>query len=314
MWLNGFERVDNLRSAGGAIRRPERPPRIVLHTTEVPTADLRRLAARHDWPPHVWADPRTRVRLQTVDLHRSAYALRAATGIETNHMGRCAQVELHLRAADTPWLTGDDLEWIGREVVAPIARAIGLTGPFDTWTPTLGVEAYGTNGPARMTQVEWSEFRGLTTHQAVPQNSHWDAGAIDLDRIARAARAELAPSSTPPPGAAPVTDSLTRASFLTVIAHLTGVDQSRLIAGGVNAEPLPRLATADQLADVERRLHASVTSIRPGATGPEVAQTVADEVDRIVAALDGLDLDGRTITGDDVRQLLLELLGATDPA
>lgn len=42
---------------------------------------------------------------------------------------------------------------------------------------------YGTNSPYRMTDDEWATFTGLTAHGAVPNNTHWDTGVLDLDLI-----------------------------------------------------------------------------------------------------------------------------------
>ncbi len=54
---------------------------------------------------------------------------------------------------------------------------------FDvTPTPEIGWRS-GTGSPSRLTDAEWEAFSGLTAHGAVPQNSHWDTGVLDLERI-----------------------------------------------------------------------------------------------------------------------------------
>ena len=54
---------------------------------------------------------------------------------------------------------------------------------FDvTPTPDNGW-LYGTSSPYRMSEAEWERFSGLTAHGAVPGNTHWDTGVLDLRRI-----------------------------------------------------------------------------------------------------------------------------------
>ena len=48
--------------------------------------------------------------------------------------------------------------------------------PADGWL-------YGTTSPYRLTCAEWDGFSGLTAHGAVPENTHWDTGVLDLLRI-----------------------------------------------------------------------------------------------------------------------------------
>ena len=310
IWLPGFERITSPASAGATIRRPDAPARGVLHTTEVPSADLRRLAATHKNPPQVWASARERIKIQSTPLNRAARALVHPPGtVETNHMGVCVQVEIHARAADTPWFSREDLDWLADEVLAPISYVMGI--PEHAWLPTRGSEAYGTNGPARMTAAQWSAFHGWTTHQAVPANSHWDAGAIDLAYLVH--RAHHPPTATEVPPMS-TTEPVSRDSFLTVKALEHGVSADEMKApGGAYAHVKP-LATVAQLAETERRILARIDELPLDATDPELAQLVADRLDQIIAALDGITLDdGTTATGDDARRLIAELIGATIP-
>lgn len=55
----------------------------------------------------------------------------------------------------------------------------------DQVTPTPdGGWRYGTGSPYRMSDDRWESFSGLTAHGAVPRNSHWDTGVLDLERVA----------------------------------------------------------------------------------------------------------------------------------
>jgi hypothetical protein len=57
-------------------------------------------------------------------------------------------------------------------------------GIGDNVTPTPdGGWLSGTGSPYRLTDQQWETFSGLTAHGAVPRNSHWDTGILDLERI-----------------------------------------------------------------------------------------------------------------------------------
>jgi len=57
-------------------------------------------------------------------------------------------------------------------------------GMDNTVTPTPASGwMYGTSSPYRMPNEVWDDFGGLTCHGAVPSNSHWDVGVLDLARI-----------------------------------------------------------------------------------------------------------------------------------
>ncbi len=61
--------------------------------------------------------------------------------------------------------------------------------PADGWL-------YGVDSPYRMTCAEWDGFSGLTAHGAVPQNTHWDTGVLDLYRIYNLSQHEEEPVLT----------------------------------------------------------------------------------------------------------------------
>lgn len=65
-------------------------------------------------------------------------------------------------------------------------------GVADAFTPTPdGGWLAGTGSPYRMTDEQWRQFSGLTAHGAVPLNSHWDTGVLDLERIANEGDAHM---------------------------------------------------------------------------------------------------------------------------
>jgi len=82
-----------------------------------------------------------------------------------------------------PWVGdfGDDQY---RDLADFYKWAVDRYGIGTMVTPTpAGGWLYGTSSPHRLTCDEWDEFTGLTAHGAVPQNTHWDTGVLDLQRI-----------------------------------------------------------------------------------------------------------------------------------
>lgn len=183
IWLPGFERIAGTRP-GARPRIEDAPPRAVLHTDEVAgsTAATRTMARRHTWPPQLWVKP-MEWKGQLIPLNRTGYALKAVRGTETNHMGRCIQVEIAGRAAETHTWPDEWLRWIAEEVVRPIHEHGGV--PLVTHRPVgePSRSGYGTAAACRMSIDRWRRFSGFCTHQNVPGNDHWDAGRLDLGRI-----------------------------------------------------------------------------------------------------------------------------------
>lgn len=187
-WLDGFTRDDNVRGAGGGSFLPAAPCG-VIHTTEGSNIEAARSVYRNKMvAPHCTVDPARRIRLQHLPLDRSAYALvNDNGGVETNRHG-ARQVEVVGFAAQTDEWPDEWIEWLATEVVRPISAAAGITGP--------GLTCYGEdagwilatpNARQRMSFDAWNRFDGWCGHQHVPENSHWDPGALDLPRIVQLA-------------------------------------------------------------------------------------------------------------------------------
>lgn len=139
--------------------------------------------------------------LQRLPLKFNARSLRHPRGTpETNYMGKvCAQVEIEGYAEDAHYWTEETLNKIG-ELVGKIAVYIRETHEPDfTVIPYAnqgGIPGtYGVDGVARMTAKEWetgilrviNTRWTLCTHQNVPDNTHWDCGALDLLKISEVA-------------------------------------------------------------------------------------------------------------------------------
>jgi hypothetical protein len=187
LWVPGAERVASSRSGGSYLAGPWR---FVFHTIEAePSADaFRRLAASHANPPHLWAMPSADLLLQTIPLHRSAYALARPGSTQTNRL-QAVQVELWGYAAKMAGASQAVLDWLADRVLAPVARMVPIN--LDNVRPPGGEHCYGTGSPCRMSADEWARFDGVCGHKDVPTNSHWDPGGLDMAAIAARAKAQV---------------------------------------------------------------------------------------------------------------------------
>lgn len=189
-WLPGFTRDETIRGAGGGTFVPAAPCGVV-HTTEGGWESAMAVFRSRMVAPHVMVDPVTRRRAQFIPLDRSAYALvNDNGGVETNRHG-ARQIEVVGYADRTQDMPADQQEWLAVEVLRPISEAVGITGP--------GLECFGVDAGwvlatptarQRMSFDAWNRFGGWCGHQHVPENSHWDPGALDLPAIVRIAQAQ----------------------------------------------------------------------------------------------------------------------------
>lgn len=183
-WLPGFTRDESIQGAGGGTYTGTYPWRFVLHTTEGSWDSAMSVFRSRMVAPHLMYDPATRRKAQFIDLDRSAYALRHQ-GPETNR-AHCIQVEL-IGFADRPF-TGELADRIGIDLVAPVLAAKPITTAHPTfYGPGCGWTLASSSARQRMSSAAWTSFNGICGHQHVPGNEHWDPGAIDIDRIIRAA-------------------------------------------------------------------------------------------------------------------------------
>lgn len=207
IWLPGFRIIPG-NSSGSWAPDDEDAPKLVGHTTEGPSiaSAVSAFTANNSWP-HVTADPLLRDKAQHVGLDRPARALRntSAPG-QTNREPRVYQVEIVGTARTVApagqrsvlEFTDDELEWLGAEVFAPIARATGvpLTTSLTFYGDRAGFTLASEHARQRLSAAAFDTYRGVLGHQHVPENSHWDPGPIDMAKILAAARGE---TTAPPP-------------------------------------------------------------------------------------------------------------------
>jgi len=180
-WLPGYT-IITLGPSGGTYDRHDNP-KLVWHTTEGNSlAGAEAAFARY--PPHIGVDPVTGEKHQYIDLDRSAYSL----GHSDAEDSFAIQVEVVGRASESWAWSSERLVWLGENVVAPVADAVGV--------PDLALPFYGEgsgyvlaspDSPVRLTLGDWDNFAGHVGHQHCPGDDHWDPGALDITAILAAA-------------------------------------------------------------------------------------------------------------------------------
>lgn len=168
------------------------PWRVVLHTTEtegVPGYQSGQVA------PHLTYDPRTRKWVQHTDLSVAARALRNLDGGVQTNRARALQVEIVCYSAKSvadaqpaerlwvgalPQTAYDDLG----DFCAWAAEHYGIV---ERWPGRTALSYAQANAPGfRMGSSTWITFDGVCAHQHVPENDHWDTGALDFPRLLEA--------------------------------------------------------------------------------------------------------------------------------
>ena len=177
--------------SSGSWANGTRDPRLVLHTTEGTSIEGAVAAYRRNrsWP-HVTADPVRRRVAQHLEFDQPARALKnKSTPGETNRDPLVIQLEIVAFAASAHLMDGEDLDWLGEEVIGPMCRTAGV--PLTTSLTFHGAGAgwilATSSARQRLSRQAWESYRGILGHQHVPENDHWDPGALDVARIIRAA-------------------------------------------------------------------------------------------------------------------------------
>ena len=178
-------------------------PCIVLHTTET-----RGMPGFNngDTAPHYVYDAANR-RWYTWAEYEAGY-VGTMKGHNNGGHSNCGAFQVEIIAYSDGAAAGSAGLWVGDFTEAHYAdlasfvrwarQRYGFTGDV---TPTpAGGWRYGTSSPHRLTDSAYARFAGLTCHGAVPRNTHWDTGVLDLELIADlAAGGELPPPVEPPP-------------------------------------------------------------------------------------------------------------------
>lgn len=177
-------------------------PRLVWHTTETSSLPGYNNGAI---APHVTYDPKMRTFVQHAPFTGSVGALRDEVGgIRTNRDG-AMQIELICYSAKSVADQSPNRLWVGNlsdDALQDLAEfAYWL---FEEWAIPLALhpktllytdgKAYGTKSLSRMSNSDW-DYRtssagvwGWCGHRNVPENSHWDPGALNLTSILERAK------------------------------------------------------------------------------------------------------------------------------
>lgn len=199
-WLSGYERDPE---PGAGLPRAAGATKVVIHTTESDPGSWRTIRnlwrGREAWGrglPHFLAEGDRYVQLLPLDV--AAYTLENLPGgVETNRCGPAIQVEIVGRARNG--LTDVDYEALGRWL-ADLVKAgvpLNLSQHPRFYGPDAGFTLAQVHARQRMGHDEFHSFAGFCGHQHVPENSHWDPGALDGARVERIARGHLAQVTAP---------------------------------------------------------------------------------------------------------------------
>ncbi len=157
------------------------PWKLVIHTIEAPAETLYSYNPSsyygHSAWPHATIDSAGIHQHLPIDV--AARALyNAAGGVETNNanaiqcevMGQAAHID---ELPDETWHNLVEwLSWCAIQTRTPVHFADFVAG------------GYGENAAQRFGPQEWLDFAGICGHQHVPENDHWDPGALDTTKLA----------------------------------------------------------------------------------------------------------------------------------
>lgn len=179
--------VQNPRSAGiPYVIEPTTKWKIVLH--EIQGDDRLDMIRTHPSPPQLWYDPVTRELSQTINLRQSGYALYHYAGRRETNRALAVQVELAGFSSPLPDEPLQVLDNIAEDVIVPICQFVAaMGGQIDlTKVPPQFVYSGSASEHAaqRFSDDAYQAWPGIIDHSRVPQNEHWDVGAMNMKRIA----------------------------------------------------------------------------------------------------------------------------------
>ena len=184
-WLSGVKRQSWGRDGGSFTTSPDK---ILLHSTETGSFPGYGGGAS---APHFTIDLENGEVRQHSPMNRAARALRNASGgVQTNRDG-VIQIEIigtcdksFARKHGYPYLPdmtdemAGRLKWLLQKICAAIP-AIPLTTSvaWKTYPSSYG------NSSVRMSNSQWTRYKGILGHQHAPENTHGDPGDLPMKRI-----------------------------------------------------------------------------------------------------------------------------------
>jgi len=170
------------------------PPVGVMHTIEGSLGAGMSVFQRH-FAPHFALDGRRII--QMVPLGMMACALENRPGgVETNRIVR-AQIEVAGKSQEKSWLPDAQTTAALADLMATlkVAADIPLKRPFPEKMPP---KPWATSTFARRRAGKWGKTAGWFGHIEVPENAHWDCGALQWGKLLARARKVAAESGKVP--------------------------------------------------------------------------------------------------------------------
>jgi hypothetical protein len=160
------------------------PPAGVLHTIES-TLGSGLSVFQNQFAPHFALDARRIVQLVPLGVIGCSLE-NLAGGTETNRLVR-AQIEIAGKSSTTSWLPDADTTEALADLMATLERVadIPLTRPFAEKMPPL---PWATKKFSRRSAGKWGRTAGWFGHVEVPENGHWDPGALQWNKLLARAR------------------------------------------------------------------------------------------------------------------------------
>jgi len=172
----------------------KRPPAGVMHTTEGPFDSALSVFRKHYAPTFLVGQRKI---AQLLPLGAMAAALENRSGgVETNRWAR-VQIEVAGFSKTTPYLfdaaTTDALASL--LATLKVEAGIPLARPYPDAMPS---QPWATPAFRRRKDGKWGKTAGWFGHVEVPENSHWDPGALRWEALLLKAMQRL-PKPKPPP-------------------------------------------------------------------------------------------------------------------
>jgi hypothetical protein len=168
-----IEKIEKIPNPGQPITM-SKPPVGVMHTTEGGWASAMSVFKQHDAPTFLVGSRRI---AQLVPLGTMAAALENASGgVETNRWAR-AQIEVVGYSKDKPYSFDAGTTDALASLLATLKLEVGipLTRPYPD---TMPAKPWASKSFKRRHDGHWGKTAGWYGHDEVPENSHWDPGAL----------------------------------------------------------------------------------------------------------------------------------------
>lgn len=177
------------------------PYKIVLHTTETSGMPGYNNGGS---APHVTYDPEDRTFYQHTEFGTAARSLRNLPGNVQTNRDSALQLEIicysNKAGADQKpyrlWV-GDLSDEHYEDIAGFCAQLVEQYGVKAECRQPRGTPKYGYDSPARMSFDEWDSFGGICGHFEVPEQTHWDPGALDIERIVNSIVDNTGPNGEP---------------------------------------------------------------------------------------------------------------------